>query len=304
MVNRIFSLVIPILLSFFLLTFKGVAAPIQLQDDSGRWVTLSHPAKRVISLAPHITELVFAVGGGDRLVGVTRHSDFPPAARHLPIVGDSHALDYEQILALKPDLLLVWSHGNGQRQRQALEKLGIPLFYSDPQHVQQLPAALIRIGQLLGSGTSAQAASTQLQQRLQQLERQYAHRAPVRVFYQVWHQPLYTINRQTMIHDVIRACGGINVFAQLPLRAPTLSVESVLSANPEVILTGAGMGNTTDAFKMWRGFEHLTANRYDNFFTIPADWLHRPTPRLADGMQAVCHALEQVRQRRPKEPRS
>lgn len=275
------------------------ATGLQLQDDAGRWVRLPEPATRVISLAPHITELVFAAGGGSRLVGVTRHSDFPAAARQLPLVGDSHALDYERILALKPNLLLVWSHGNGQRQLQALEKLGIPLFYSDPQRLHQLPAALSKLGQLLGTAPAAQAAAQQLQQQLQQLERQYAARPAVRVFYQVWPQPLYTLNEQTMIHDVIRGCGGINVFAHLPIRAPTVSIEAVLAANPEVMLTGAGMGTGLNAFERWRQFPQLTATARQNFFAIPADWLHRPTPRLVAGMQAVCQALEQARQRRP-----
>ena len=266
---------------------------VKVRDDNGQWVTLAAPARRVISLAPHVTELIYAAGGGARLVGAVSHSDYPEAARQLPRVGDNRQVDIERVLALKPDLLVVWLHGNAERQLEPLRRLGIPLFYSEPASLEAIPDTLQKLGVLLGSEPQARAAAGQFRQRLTALRQQYGQARPVRVFYQVWDQPLYTLNGQHIVSDVLRLCGGVNIFADLPVTAPTVTQEAVIAADPEVILAGemSGRGATDN----WKRFARLRAVRLNQLYTLNGDWLHRPGPRILDGAQQVCERLAQAR---------
>lgn len=214
------------------------SAAITVTDDSGAVVTLNAPAHRVISLAPHTTELIYAAGGADAIVGAVNYSDYPPAARALPRVGDNQALDLEKIAALKPDLLVVWRHGNAQRQIGALRALGIPMFLSEPGHLPGIADDLRKLGTLLGTESVANRAADDFTSRIDGLRAQYAQRTTVSVFYQIWDNPLMTLGGTHMMTDVIRLCGGRNVFASLTPIAPTISTEAVIAANPDVIVTG------------------------------------------------------------------
>src|SRR5262245_60055354 len=206
------------------------AGAITVVDDHGQSVSLQQPARRVVSLAPHGTELVFAAGGGDRLVGVVEYSDFPEAARRVRRIGDNEMLDLEAITALKPDLIVVWRHGNARRQIDKLQSLAVPVFESEPKRLEDIPGSIERLGALLGTEQVARAEAARFRERYESLRRQYADRPQVRSFYQVWRQPLMTLNDTHMISDVIRLCGGVNVFGRLELLVPTLSEEAVLEA--------------------------------------------------------------------------
>lgn len=269
------------------------AAPLQLRDDTGQLLTLDAPARRVISLAPHVTELIYAAGGGPRLVGAVSHSDYPDAARQLPRVGDNRQIDIERVLALKPDLLVVWLHGNVERQLEPLRRLGVPVFYSDPATLEAIPGTLLKLGALLGSDAQAHAAASRFGQRLAALRLQYAQQRPVRVFYQVWDQPLYTLNGQSMVSDVLRLCGGVNIFASLPVVAPTVTQEAVIAADPDVILAG-DMGGRS-ATEGWKRFPRMRAVRHNQLYTLDGDLLHRPGPRMLDGAAQVCERLARAR---------
>ena len=214
-------------------------AAITVTDDTGATVTLAAPAQRVISLAPHVTELLYAAGGGAKMVGAVSYSDYPPEAKQLPRVGDNKALDLERIVALKPDLIVVWRHGNAQRQLDRLRELHVPLFFSEPHHLDDVAVSLTKLGQLLGTSPTADAAAAAYRPDIARLRTQYANRPPVSVFYQVWDQPLMTLNGEHMVSDVIALCGGRNVFAKLEPLVPTVSTEAVLAANPEAIVTAA-----------------------------------------------------------------
>ena len=285
---------------FTLLVLCGLAvsaaaqATIQVRDDAGQLLVLAAPAKRVVSLAPHVTELLFAAGGGKQVVGVVSHSDYPPEAQKLPQVGDNRQVDVERLLALKPDLLVVWRHGNAQRQLEPLRRLGIPLFYSEPTTLAAIPDTLIRLGRLLGTSAQAQLAAGQFSQQLDSLRRQYQQARPVRVFYQVWDKPLYTLNGQHIVSDALRVCGGVNVFANLPVTAPTVTQEAVIAANPEVMIAGdmGGRGGLDG----WQRFPQLTAVRQQLLFTLEADTLHRPGPRMLEGTRQLCARLAQARE--------
>jgi iron complex transport system substrate-binding protein len=205
-------------------------AAITVTDDAGATVTLPAPAQRVISLAPHVTELLYAAGGGAKMVGAVSYSDYPAEAKQLPRVGDNKALDLERIVALKPDLIVVWRHGNAQRQLDRLREMHVPLFFSEPHHLDDIAVSLTKLGQLLGTSPTADAAAAAYRRDIAQLRTQYANRPPVSVFYQVWDQPLMTLNGEHMVSDVIALCGGRNVFAKLEPLVPTVSTEAVLAA--------------------------------------------------------------------------
>jgi iron complex transport system substrate-binding protein len=218
-------------------------AAISVIDDTGATVTVPRPVQRVISLAPHATELLFAAGGGARIVGTVAYSDYPSSARDIPHVGDNRALDLERIAALKPDLVVVWRHGNAQKQTDRLRALGIPLYFSEPHRLADIPRSIEVLGTLLDTRASAHDAAQQFRQQADALRHRYASRPPVTVFFQVWEQPLMTLNGQHVFTDMLALCGGRNVFAGEPLLVPTVSTEAVIAANPEVLLT-ASMGAT------------------------------------------------------------
>ncbi|MGC7406641.1 cobalamin-binding protein [Pandoraea pneumonica] len=282
----------------------SVHAAISVKDDTGATVTLPAPAQRIVSLAPHATELLFAAGAGDRVVGAVAYSDYPEAARRIPRVGDNSALDLERILALKPDLLVVWMHGNSQRQVEALRQLKLPVFYSEPKHLTDLPDAIERLGALTGTPAKAQAAANAFRARYEALRTQYSSRAPVSVFYQVWTQPLMTLNGTHMVSDVIRLCGGVNVFADEPALVPRVSIEAVLAKRPEAMFTATPGATKSDkplaTLDSWRQWTQLPAVAHNNLFGIDGDLINRPGPRILDGARVMCEDLDIARERRAK----
>lgn len=286
-----------------LLLSASANAAISVVDDAGQTVTLAQPARRVVSLAPHVTELIYAAGGGDRIVGTVSYSDYPPQARDIPRVGDNKALDLERIAALKPDLIVVWRHGNAQKQTDRLKALGMPLFYSEPRRLESIPENLEKLGTLLGTEPVARRAADSFRQQVETLRKTYAARAPVTVFYQVWQQPLMTLNGQHLVSDLLALCGGRNLFAAETPLVPTVSVEAVVAGNPEAILT-AGIGATRSDrpladFSMWERWKQVTAVARGNLFVIDGDLVNRAGPRVVQGAEQICKDLDVARSRRP-----
>ena len=285
-----------------LLTSTAHAA-VSVIDDAGNTVTLAQPARRIVSLAPHVTELLYAAGGGDRIVGTVSYSDYPPQARDLPRVGDNKALDLERIAALKPDLIVVWRHGNAQKQTDRLRALGLPLFYSEPRKLESIPENLEKLGKLMDTGPVATRAAADFRQQVETLRKTYANRPPVTVFYQVWQQPLMTLNGQHMVSDMLALCGGRNLFGNEPPLVPTVSVEAVVAGNPEAMMT-AGLGATRPDkpladFSMWEKWKSVTAVARNNLFIIDGDLVNRAGPRVVQGAAQICKDLDIARSRRP-----
>ena len=285
-----------------LLTCPAHAA-VSVIDDAGNIVTLAQPARRIVSLAPHVTELLYAAGGGDRIVGTVSYSDYPPQARDLPRVGDNKALDLERIAALKPDLIVVWRHGNAQKQTDRLRALGLPLFYSEPRKLESIPENLEKLGKLMDTGPVATRAAADFRQQVETLRKTYANRPPVTVFYQVWQQPLMTLNGQHMVSDMLALCGGRNLFGNEPPLVPTVSVEAVVAGNPEAMMT-AGIGATRPDkpladFSMWEKWKSVTAVARNNLFIIDGDLVNRAGPRVVQGAAQICKDLDIARSRRP-----
>jgi iron complex transport system substrate-binding protein len=279
------------------LTMQSAAA-VEVRDDAGNLVNLAGSAHRIVTLAPHATELVFAAGAGDRIVGTVSYSDYPAAARDIPRIGSNSQIDIERLIALKPDLLVVWLHGTASRQLEQLRGLGIPLFYSEPQHLADIPDAVMRLGQLAGTEAQARVAASALRAQLAALDAQYRGRSPVRLFYQVWPHPLYTLNGKHIVSDAIRTCGGVNIFAGLHAIAPTVGVEAVLLENPEAVITGDLNRKNEDGLALWRAYPALLAVQRGNLFALDGDLLSRPGPRMIEGAAALCKSLETARAHR------
>jgi iron complex transport system substrate-binding protein len=285
------------LCGLFLIAASSEAA-VTVRDDAGHAVTLARPAMRIVSLSPHVTELLFAAGGGERIVGAINFSDYPEAANKIPVIGDNNEIDMERVIALKPDLLVVWQSGNTARQLEQLARLGIPMFYSEPRKLDDVAANLLRLGQLMGTDATAQAAAAGYRAKIAQLASQFAKRAPVRVFYQIWDRPLYTLSGSHIVSDALRLCGGENVFASLAVVAPSVGVEAVLQENPEVIIGGDRHDPQDKGINIWKQYKQLLAVQRGNLFSLGGELLTRAGPRMADGAAVLCEKLDLARQRR------
>jgi iron complex transport system substrate-binding protein len=270
------------------------AQPVSVVDDSGHTIRLSRPAQRVITLGPHLTEQVFAVGGGAQVVGVSRFSDFPAEARRLPVVGDAAAVHHEQIARLKPDLILVWRTGFPERSRAPLQAIGVPVFESEIRSIPELAASMRRIGLLLGHAGAGEAQASKVEQQWAKLQADHAGRKPVRVFYQLWHQPLMTVNREHLISQAIAACGGVNVFGELPTFTPTVSWEAAVQRNPQVIAM-AGAPSDHPERGEWPRFPQVEAVKAGRFALIEGDLIGRMGPRFVQGAKQLCDAIDAAR---------
>ncbi len=279
------------LLAAALLLCATARAEVVATDDAGRRIALPSPAARIISLAPHATELLFAAGAGTRIVGVSDYSDFPAEARQLPSVGSSLQLDLERILALKPDLIVAWKSGNSPKQVARLRALGLAVFESEPRRFEDVASSLERLRRLAGSEAGHRQAAL-FRQQLAALREHYAGRSPVTVFYQVWPSPLMTLNDQHIVSEAIRLCGGRNVFGSLPVLAPTVSREAVVRADPQVIFISDERG---DAFDRWRRFPGMKAVRSGQLLRIDGGVMNRAGPRLAEATRGLCERIDQAR---------
>jgi len=275
-----------------------VRAEIAVTDDSGATLRLGRPAQRIVSLAPHVTEVLFAVGAGPLIVGAVDYSDYPDAARQIRRVGGYSRLDLEAVAALKPDLVIGWQSGNAAAQVDKLRALGLPVYLSQPNRIDDIARTLERYGQLSGNGEQGQAAAARFRQRLEDLRGRYAAKPKVRTFYQIWKQPLMTIGSRQIIADAIKVCGGENVFAALPLMAPTVTEESVVVADPEAIVASGMNDSRPDWLDDWKRWTSMTAVARGNLFFVPPDLIQRHTPRLLDGTEQLCRHLETARGRR------
>ena len=289
---------LPLLLALFAVT-AAARAEIVVHDDTGQLVRLAAPARRIVSLAPSITENLYAAGAGRYLVGAVDYSDYPEAARKLPRVGDSSRLDLEAIVATKPDLLIAWGSGNPVAYLAKLKALGLPLFISEPQRLDDIATSIERFGELAGTTTVADAAARGFRARLEAMRARYAGRPPVKSFYQIWNQPLVTVGGEQLIGAAMRLCGAENIFASLPQLAPTVSVEAVLAADPEAIVASGADASRPQWLDMWKRWRDLTATARGNLFFIPPDLISRPTPRILDGIGLLCRQMETARNRRP-----
>ena len=284
-----------LLLALAALCTSAAHADVAAVDDAGRTVHLAAPARRIASLAPHLTELLFAIGAGRQLTAATEYSDYPAAAKSIPRVGGLAGIDLEALVATRPDLVVAWQSGTSQAQLDAIERLGIPVFRSEPRTLDDVATTMERLGRLTGHDPEAGAGATAFRARVDSLRSMYASRTPVRVFYQVWSQPLMTVGGTHLISHVVALCGGRNVFASLTLLAPTIDPESVIAADPQLIITASGDGTRTAELAMWAQWPGIAAVRHRRYLVLDPGVITRHTPRILDGAEAACRAIDAAR---------
>lgn len=275
-----------------------VVAEVCATDDAGREVCLEQPATRIAALSPGATELVWAAGAGDKVVALVSFSDYPEQAKEVPSVGSHTRMDLERLMELQPDLVIGWVTGNPPEQIEALRDLGLPVFSIEPRSFEDVSHTIERLSLLAGTENEGFAEADRFRQGIAALERQYRDAEPVSVFYQVWDEPLMTVNDEHLIGKVISLCGGVNVFGDLERLVPRISAEAVIGANPEAILAG-GMGEENRHWlTRWEAFPSIDATARENLYFIPPSLVQRPTPRMLEGSQLFCEKLDDARAKR------
>ncbi len=252
-------------------------------------------APRIISLSPHITELLFAAGAGGRVVGVDDFSDYPPAVAGLARVGEPATLDVEGLLKLKPTLVVLWESGTPPRTKAQLERLNLNLYVTEQRRLDDIGTALLEFGRLAGTLPVAEAAASRYRTELAQLRSHYAGRARLTVFYQVWDRPLYTLSGAHVVTEVLSLCGGDNVFADLSTLAPAIDKEAVLARDPDVILVAATGAEGLRQVADWGRFGNLRAVRNHHVYTVDPSLIGRMTPRILEGARDACELLDAAR---------
>ena len=274
-------------------------ADLSLTDDAGHKVALAHPAQRIVALAPHLVELVYAAGAGRQLVAVSKFSDYPPDVLSKPVISDAFAVNYEALALLKPDLVLVWGSGTPERIKTKLRTLGVPVYEVEIHNVAGLADTLRSIGRLAGTEGVAQARAQAITADWAALKASYAGRRPVRVFFQLWDAPLMTLSAQHLISSAISACGGSNVFGELSTLTATVSWEVAVQRDPELVMT-AGSASEPARPGRWAEFAQVSATKHGEFGHIEGDLIARSGPRFVDGARELCVAIDRARQGLPQ----
>lgn len=260
----------------------------ELTDESGQLLRLPKAAHRIISLSPSITELLFDIGADDRVVGVSKYSDYPDAASLLPVVSDYYTIDMEMVLDLKPDLVVAWTGGRSSESLRKLSALGIPVYYSDMKVLADIPKTMRDLGCLAGRRTGSIQSAERFDSQYGELKANYQNRKSVSVFYQMNAVPLLTVTHRSIINEVIRLCAGRNVFSFVNGYAPLVSIEEVLERNPEVMVSATKDSHWVDP---WKGWSEIKAVKNNAFVTIDPDEINRMSPRILSAALDLCKKI-------------
>jgi len=272
------------------------SADIHIEDDRHQEVRLPHAAQRAVSLAPFLTELVYSVEAGERLVGVSDYSDYPEAARRLRRVASAAAVDYESIAALKPDIVLVWLSGNGPAVTARLQQLGFTVFGSEPRRVGDIARNLAAVARIFGTEARVAPKIKRFENEMEQLRGRYGGGVkPVSIFYQIAQRPLMTLSGKHIVSDALALCGGRNIFAGAIPLAPTVNQESVIHHDPEVVLINTSIKDADALRQQWLNMHSIRAGRRGNVYTVDASLVTRPTLRFARGVEQLCALIDRAR---------
>lgn len=261
-------------------------------DDVGREITLPHAPQRILSTAPGATEMLFAAGAGSRVIATVEFSDEPAEAKTVPRIGDSNAVDMERVVALHPDVIVVWEGGNNAAMVERLQSLKFPLYRHKVERLHDIPTSLRRLGALADTRATADAAARDVEQRLDALERRYGQLAQKpTVFLEVWNRPIYTVGGSHMMTDSLRLCGARNVFADLKEQGPSVDTEAVIGRDPQVIVAVAPPGLSQEWLAEWKRFGTLRAVRDGRLVPFEDQRLSRLGPSALAGTEALCQAI-------------
>jgi len=273
----------------------AVAAEVVVVDDNGQKLHFAEPAKRIISLAPNITEVLFYIGAGEKIVGADEYSNYPEAAKDILRVNNYAAANYELILSLQPDLVIAWQSGNGDKIINPLRKLGIPVFVVETQKINEIPSLFRRLGELSGHKGQAEQLAAAFAARLKDLRIAQANKSVVRTFYQIWDEPLITLNGEHMVSDIIELCGGVNIFGDAIPLVPYVNIESIVAADPQVIIAGGSQEDKPMWFESWQQWGGVSAVINKQIYLIPSDLMQRHSVRILEGAELMCGHLDSAR---------
>jgi len=282
-------------LILLMLSTVAHASSITVEDFLGRSVTLDTPANRIIALAPHIVENLYSAGAGDKLVGVVSYSNHPAAAAEIQEIGTYAAFSLETIVSLQPDLIVMWGSGNGMQTLEKLEALDIPVFVSEPRQLTDIPRAIRLLGTLAGTEESSEAEALRIERETILLRAAYGNSKELSVLYQIWNDPLQTLNGEHLISQVIELCGGKNIFSDTKTLAPKISIESVLLRNPDVIVASGMSEAKPEWLDDWHNYPSLNAVKNNALFFVNPDHIQRPTARVLLGARELCEKLNATR---------
>lgn len=284
-----------LIVGFFLLCLSPITnAQIVVTDDFNREVVLEYPAQRIISLAPHITENLFSAGLGEKIVGVVEYSDYPIQAQSIQPVGSYVQFNLETILSLKPDLIVAWKNGNNTESLERIEGFGIPVYYSEPRSFDDILENIKDFTILGNSLDEVDPAILSLSAEIEDLRQKNRNKETVNVFYQVWSNPLMTLNGEHIVSRALEYCGAKNLFSELPIIAPRVNIEAVIEANPDVIITGLVDGHQPD-MSIWEKWTTIKAVANSHYVFVDSDAMHRHTLRMLNGLSAFCAQIDVVR---------
>ena len=279
--------------ALMILAAAPLAAATTVTDDTGQRVALPHEPGRIISLAPGATEMLFAAGVGDRLIATVDFSDEPAAAKRVPRIGDVTAIDMERLVALRPDVVVVWPGGGNPAQIEKIAQLGIPIYRQQVNRLADLPASLRRLGALSSDGSVAERAATTLAAELARIAREYgggAGASPT-VLLEVWNRPIYTVGGTHLMSDALTLCGVRNVFGDLRELGPIIDTEAVIARNPDFIVAAAPPGEGASWLAEWRRFGSLKAVQTGRLIAFEDQRLSRLGPSVVPAAEALCKAL-------------
>lgn len=275
-----------------------LAAGRDVVDDTGTRISVPDPVRRIVSLAPGATEMLFAAGAGSELVATVAYSDQPPAARQVPRLGDSNAIDMERLLVLKPDVVVFWPGGSNPAQIAQLRRLGVALYGQQVNRLADLGTSLRRLGVMTATQPAAEQRAAQIEQQLSQLRARYANRPPLSALLETWNQPLYTVGGRHLMSDALAVCGVVNVFGDLAQLSPAVQVEAVLIRDPDLIIAAAPPGGGVQWLAAWRRFPSLKAVRNGNLLDFQDQALSRLGPSVLDATANLCSQIEATPARR------
>jgi vitamin B12 transport system substrate-binding protein len=257
--------------------------------------SLSQASQRIIALSPHLTEQLYQLGLGEQIIATTEHADYPAAALLLPRVGNYNHLQIEKILALKPDLIFAWPDGNPAADLDKLRQLGIKIVESNPRQLADIAKELRLLGQQTGTSAVAEQQAKQIEHQLAELRQQYSHKSKVRVFYELWQQPLSTVAQQAWPQQQLELCGAINPFAKAIGDYPQVSLEQVVASMPQLIIQPLSV-NEPRTLHDWSRWPAIPAVKYQQFSQPDSDLMHRTTSRMLQGLRQLCADIDRTRQ--------
>ncbi len=287
--------IIPLLVLLLTASRMASGAGIDVVDDTGVHVILPHPVERIVSLAPGATEMLFAAGAGSKIIATVAYAEEPPAARQVPRIGDSGAIDVERLLVLRPDVVVYWPGGNNPAQIAQLQRLGFTLYGQQVNRLADLGASLRRLGRMADTEVAAQSRANQFEQQLSQLEHKYAKGAPLTVLLETWNQPLYTVGGTQLMSDALSVCKAVNVFGDLPQLSPAVQVEAVITRDPQLIIAAAPPGAGPQWLQAWRQFPSLQAVRTGNLLDFEDQALSRLGPSMLKATAELCAQIDAAR---------